>query len=148
MSRCVDACQPSTDPRHTTKCVKCGRTVDPPPPEPTRKHDFERDFIEGAERIAGLAGLEYYDHVAARLTEGQVLYGDAALGRSLAALKREILDEGLDLGTWSVLTAQSRDMEALDDDRRQAGILKLQEVASKGAEVEALLREFSEIVAP
>lgn len=107
---------------------------------------LERDFLQGAARDAGLGALGFERLVSDRLAEGQALYGFTALARPLGELVRELREEGLDLGAWAVLAAQSDEVDELDDDQRLLFLSLLQAVAGKGAEVENLLRQAAEVI--
>lgn len=101
---------------------------------------FEADFVDGAERMAQ-PGTDFQDAVHRRLSMGQEMYGDKWAGMDVGRLLREIREEGLDLATWSALTAQHSHLDGLSDDDRQRATLLLQEIAAHGAKVDALVKQ-------
>jgi hypothetical protein len=111
-----------------------------------RHRDFEREYLEGAARNAGVGAIGFERDVTDRLAEGEVLYGVTALGRPMGELIRELREEGYDLGAWSVLAAQSEDMAELDEESRLLVQTLLQQVAGKGAEAVYLLRQIAELI--
>lgn len=118
--------------------MKCLHTL----PAGYRDANFERDFLEGAERRAKSMGLGFTEVVRDRLTRAERQYGVASyLEKGLRGVLRETDEEAADLGGWPVLGALIANDEMMDDDLRCLVVDKLQEIASLGVLAHQLVHE-------
>jgi hypothetical protein len=114
-----------------------------------RDPDFEREFLRGAEKLAGL-DIGWATAVADRLARMEREKGTSSyLELGLRRLLHETDEEALDLGGWPVLTAVALYAEAdLGDERRQQAHLLLQAIGAHGVRVAGLVAELRELLAP
>lgn len=122
--------------RLANACAKCGRTRDAHPVlEKSGKRDpmFERDFLNEAERLAGLSSGGFAEQVHDRLQRAERELGqDSYLQHSMGRLLAEIGEEGLDVAGWSCVAALASFEKVADDDERGELLLLLQQIASYG----------------
>lgn len=107
-----------------------------------RNADFERDFLDGAERRALSMGAGFSDQVRDRLERAERQYGVASyLDKGLRGCLRETDEEALDVGGWPVLAALIANDEIRDGDTRRYFVDRLQRIASLGVEIHQIVKE-------
>ena len=112
-----------------------------------RDGEYERQFLDLAERRSGLMGLGFPEQVLERLDRVGARHGNRFESMGLRRLVAEIREEGLDLGGWSVLAGQVvLHSEELDPDVRLELAQLLEHVAAYGVRVEQLVRRLVELV--
>lgn len=109
-----------------------------------RNEDLELDFLEQAEKMAQLVNEGFKEKVVHRLIMGDDLYGNRWASMTLPRLLKEICEEGLDLGSWTALTAQHPVLLAMDGAVLQRCHTLLAEIAAHGAKVDALVAQLRE----
>lgn len=144
MCDCGDGARPSPDPRKQGTCVRCLRSL----PAGWRNSDFERDFLDGAERRARSMGIGYTEKVRDRLTRAERQYGVASyLDKGLRGCLRETDEEALDLAGWPVLAALIANDEISDYETRCYFVDRLQHLAALGAEAHQVVKELEGLLA-
>lgn len=111
-----------------------------------RDEAFERSYLADAEGRG--QGTPWAAAVLARLAAHDEDFGTSDRWASLTELCREVAEEGLDLGGWTVLIAESLDGRP-ELSPRQRDILRalLLRIARHGAQVHEITLEFGRIVA-
>ncbi|MDQ3935354.1 MAG: hypothetical protein M3340_12080 [Actinomycetota bacterium] len=114
-----------------------------------RDRGYEEEFLDRAEREAGLMGLGFPVQVLERLDTYGAVHGDRWARMTLKELLREIRSEAADLGGWPALMAQQvlRQNGTVDDDVSLEARMLLQAIAAAGARVEHLCRQLGELLA-
>jgi hypothetical protein len=107
---------------------------------------FEQEFLDGAERHAGLHGLGYTELVLGRLDLMDRRHGGRWLDLPPRRFVHEIRCEGLDVAGWPALFAQRLLLDAGGSDRALSARIKLQEIAAYGAIIEKRVRELQELL--
>lgn len=103
-----------------------------------------RDKAYEAELLERALGNDQHDQrfaaaVLERLELGQQLYGTRSLELPLEELLREIREETLDVGAWSLLCAQSSALRALAPEVREHVLLALSHAVIYAAYAERVL---------
>lgn len=134
------------DPRKHHLCVKCDRDLPPQGkggPDPARA----RQFLQGAERRAGLGGLGFCDEALDRLEIGAREYGDNFRERGLRALFLEVREEGHDLGGWMAL-ADELAIDTLGDDGDRMLVVRdhAQRIAALGVVAQRIADEVLDLL--
>lgn len=116
MTAVEHVCRESMDPRHAGHCA-CGRAMATSPSP--RTVDYEDAFLNEAAKVAaqrfGIATDGFVLAVKRRLELGQERYGDRFFSLSQEQRAQENLEEAWDNGAYSVLDAQARLADGLDD---------------------------------
>jgi hypothetical protein len=141
----VHECRPSGNPRRASYC-DCGRRLDEPSDLSARNPAKEREFLRGAEKIAGL-DIGWAERVEERLlrmerSKGTDSYRTLGFWRCVA----ETDEEDQDLGGWPLMAYLLSFDEFADDDERglEARIL-LQHIAAHGVQVAGLIERLREL---
>ena len=128
--------RPYANPEARAGCVRCPhpRGAHPLPVRSGRRDpEFERAFLNEAERLAGLSSTGYSEAVQDRLQRAERQYGqDSYLNLSMPRLLSEIADESFDVAGWSLMAALASYPKVLDDEARGDLLLVLQRIASYG----------------
>lgn len=143
--RCPGEPTPSPNPRYRHLCVRCDRDLRTKGgPDPARA----RQFLHGAERRAGLAGLGFCDEALDRLEIGAREYGDNFRERGLRALFLEVREEGHDLGGWMAL-ADELAVDTLGDDGDRMLVVRdhAQRIAALGVVAQRIADEVLDLLA-
>lgn len=142
--------EPYGNPEVRSGCVRCPHPfgAHPLPVRSGRRDpEFERAFLNEAERLAGMSSGGYAEAVQDRLQRAERQYGqDSYLNLSMARLLTEIADEAFDLGGWGCMSALASYPKVADDDARGELLLILQEIASHGPLVYRLVERARDLL--
>lgn len=142
MSIAQAECVEGGDPRHAGRCYRCDKPVAREPKlDPRTAPDpvFIRQFLRGAERVAGL-DLGWSDDVFDRIQALNAVHGERYRTYSLRQMLREISEEDQDLGGWPVLAALVvNGMDDLDADVALEIKQLLQQVSAYAVRQEGLV---------
>ncbi len=138
-------CEQDNNPRHAGRCFRCDQPLEPVlDPRTAPNPAFQRDFLKGAERAAGL-DVGWSDAVLDRLTAMEAKYGQRYRTMSLRTLLREINEESFDLGGWPVLAALMVNGEdGIDTDVALEVKQLLQQISAHGVRVTGLVERIRE----
>lgn len=138
---------PSLDPRKAGSCVKCGKPYTDRRDLGRRDPRFEKQFLDEAERLAGLSHTGFTEEVQARLHRAEREKGaDSYLELGMRRLVHEIGEEALDVAGWATVASLAAYRHVPSDDDRGELHLVLQQIAAHGPLVWRLCQQAQDLL--